>query len=250
MFRGTFLKVCKTNQLTNQMPSSVRRNGPSAKRQKYAPKKKFSKRRTLSRTVVPRGLAFPPQLRNRMKYCEIVPVAMVPGNYGSYLFRTNGLYDPNYTGTGHQPRYFDKLGTIYTYYTVVKSKCTVKIHDYNSAMGGFTYGLFVDEDGASGGGVTNQWDVFEQDGTVWDTTGFAMTKAPRTLSKTWSAAQQWGPNVVNNANFRGSFNTDPAETCYFVFGLAGTYGAGNIVFVSVEIDYEVEWNDLKTEPVS
>jgi len=55
-------------------------------------------------------------------------ITLAPGTvYGSYLFRGNSLFDPDYTGTGHQPRYFDQLTPIYGRYKVLKSDCEVEM---------------------------------------------------------------------------------------------------------------------------
>ena len=54
--------------------------------------------------------------------------ALTPGAaVASYVFRGNSLYDPDYTGTGHQPRYYDQLTPIYGRYKVLSSAITVEM---------------------------------------------------------------------------------------------------------------------------
>lgn len=36
-----------------------------------------------------------------------------------HLFRANGIFDPDVTGTGHQPLYRDQVADLYTNYTVI-----------------------------------------------------------------------------------------------------------------------------------
>lgn len=43
----------------------------------------------------------------------------------AYVFSANGLYDPNITGTGHQPMGFDQAMLFYEHYTVTHVKVTV-----------------------------------------------------------------------------------------------------------------------------
>lgn len=82
---------------------------------------------------------FPPNLWTTFTYTETIKlqqaVAGVPQAYG---FRANSLYDPNLSGTGHQPRYMDTLcgpdgGTApYRNYRVHASKISIKIWQDNS----------------------------------------------------------------------------------------------------------------------
>lgn len=44
-----------------------------------------------------------------------------------YTYRGNSLYDPDYTGAGSQPRYYDTYATIYGKYRVFGSRITVDI---------------------------------------------------------------------------------------------------------------------------
>lgn len=63
---------------------------------------------------------FPRRLYIAHKYVDLVSVSSTAGVVGSYFFKCNGMFDPNTTGTGHQPMYFDNCGAIYNHYTVVK----------------------------------------------------------------------------------------------------------------------------------
>ena len=50
-------------------------------------------------------------------------VAGIPGHY---VFAANGLYDPNITGSGHQPSGFDQLvGPLYDHAVVIGAKITL-----------------------------------------------------------------------------------------------------------------------------
>lgn len=53
-----------------------------------------------------------------MRYQERFDINPTTGVPGSYILSANGLYDPNVTGTGHQPRGFDQLMAMYRHYEV------------------------------------------------------------------------------------------------------------------------------------
>ena len=48
----------------------------------------------------------------------------------------NSLFDPDFTGTGHQPYYFDQFATIYQRYTVIGSKLTATFTPIPAAING------------------------------------------------------------------------------------------------------------------
>lgn len=103
------------------------RRGLPYKASRIGSYKKYAKAaRVMNRLAnrIPRALTpFPQQKIVRHKYAEIVtlPAGAAPGVGSFYAFRANSTYDPNKTGTGHQPMYRDELAANYAYYTVIAS---------------------------------------------------------------------------------------------------------------------------------
>ncbi len=67
----------------------------------------------------------PDSIRVQLKYVEEVSVNTTVTDYGTYVFRLNDLYDPNYTSTGHQPTGFDQWMSIYNRFRVDKVRVRV-----------------------------------------------------------------------------------------------------------------------------
>jgi hypothetical protein len=59
---------------------------------------------------------------------------MTTGGVANQNFRLNSLNDPDYTGGGHQPRFFDQLAALYQYYTVVGVTFKVTFVPYSSSV--------------------------------------------------------------------------------------------------------------------
>lgn len=70
------------------------------------------------------GTAYPPTFYTKLKYCDTITMTSTLG-VAVYEFAGNGCYDPDITGTGHQPYFWDQLTAVYKYYAVVSSKITV-----------------------------------------------------------------------------------------------------------------------------
>ena len=61
-----------------------------------------------------------------LKYYEAgINVTATTGLAGNHFFSANGCFDPNVTGTGHQPMGFDQMMLFYEQYTVVRSKISI-----------------------------------------------------------------------------------------------------------------------------
>ena len=64
------------------------------------------------------GTLIAPRFVTRLKYAETVALSLTGGTVTDYQMRLNSLYDPNQTGTGHQPMGFDQYATFYNRYRV------------------------------------------------------------------------------------------------------------------------------------
>lgn len=77
------------------------------------------------------------------RYCDeiTVPIGVLPG---VYTYRTNSMWDPDFTGVGHQPLFRDVLTGIFGRYLVTGVK--YKITNLNLNTIGMKWGLFATQD--------------------------------------------------------------------------------------------------------
>lgn len=80
-------------------------------------RKKAYRRYRVSRWKVPLG-NFPNTKTVKLRYVENISLDGGSGSSAINVFRANSIYDPNYTGTGHQPMYRDNYAAIYEDYRV------------------------------------------------------------------------------------------------------------------------------------
>lgn len=85
------------------------------KRRNYS-KKKVVKRRTEPIYRIP----YPKSRAVMFKYSYFNNISVTTDSVGTQKFRANSLFDPDFTGIGQQPRYYDQLCTenLYTLYRV------------------------------------------------------------------------------------------------------------------------------------
>ena len=71
-------------------------------------------------------------------FCKLKYSQAIRLNNGSstvvHVFRGNSLYDPDYSGIGHQPMYFDQYSLVYERYRVLGAKISVRAINGNDAI--------------------------------------------------------------------------------------------------------------------
>lgn len=189
------------------------------------------------------GQGFPKKLTVTHRWRQIFTLATaVAGARADYVMRCNGMQDPSVTGGAHQPLYFSQLSALYDQYTVIGSKCTLKIKKVDTSTQ-----------------IPIQCNLMIGDDTTVTPAMLALMEHPSasnghlggydqvlTLTKKWSAKQTFGGSVLGNDNLAGTATTNPAEESMFVFSIDSSINS-TVTQVSViaEIDYIAVWDELK-----
>lgn len=94
-------------------------------------KRKADKISTVGRYLGP----LTPQIKTNLLYCERLSLnSGIGGTASVNVFSANGLYDPDITNVGHQPRGFDQIMALYDHYVVIASKITVHFGSTNAEV--------------------------------------------------------------------------------------------------------------------
>lgn len=95
---------------TNRRPRNRRRRRPRRYRRKVNLKA---------------NSGFPAQIYTKVVYAETFSLASTSGAIANQSFSGNSPYDPDSTGVGHQPYFYDQLTTIYNSYMCYGSKIEI-----------------------------------------------------------------------------------------------------------------------------
>lgn len=179
----------------------------------------------------------PKTLRVTMRYYEQFGLNPGIGTNAVYVFSGNGLYDPNITGAGHQPRGFDQLISLYDHYVVIG--CHGKVS--------FATGT---------SGIETLVGVALRDSTV--TEGFASGYIEGSQNK-WTCARENGGNVAPEIEFdfnpneflgrskplsdpdlKGDATANPVEQCYLHIWAQSADSSSDVASFacSIELIYE------------
>jgi len=136
------------------------------------------------------------------------------GTIDSHIFRANSIFDPDYTGTGHQPLGHDQWSVFYQQYSVVKSKITVHAASFGntSAANGILSIKTIADDAAPG--TTYNTTVLENPSTSWKVYGGNASSGPITVTKTFNHKTTY-KRPISDDTFISNFGYNPNEQTYF-----------------------------------
>lgn len=129
-------------------------------------------------------------------------------------FSANGLYDPNISGTGHQPLGFDQLvGVVYNHYTVVGAK--IKVYFMSTDEGSLGEALVGIQTSATIPISAALTTLVEDPGSKMGVLTNLDAKASTTLTANVSLSKFLGQNVIGEDDNAGSSSANPTEQVYF-----------------------------------
>jgi len=215
------------------------------KRKRVFKRKRFRSRKRGRKVRRYRRVGLPKTYRTSLKY--VTQVLLDPGVGGlaaTHVFSCNALNDPDVTGSGHQPRYYDQLMATYNKYRVVGARIRVAFTNLESTLPQL---CGIRNNSASGpDGDENNY--LEDKDCRWvqlnPTNGGNATK---TLIGTWSARKDFGPDYMDE-EYAGSGGGAPANQQYFQIWCAPTASSQNTnaVACTVEIIYRCIFSEQDT----
>lgn len=221
------------------------RSAPMAKRARSSvPTKKRQYKLRIPTSVYIGKQCWPKQLHNTLTYAENFSITMA-GSFAAntYLFKCNGMYDPDVTSTGHQPAHFDKLASTYHHYFVKASRMYLKFGTTSTADV-TTVCLFQNPDTTTL--VSGNMDIaMERPGAKYVTGNFHSSNG--VLTSSWKAKSEFGGNPMSDPELSGSYSTDPVELTHYVITGSDSAGATSYIVCAVKIEYDVVWYELRAE---
>lgn len=201
---------------------------------RYRAYRKKAPLRASSKAYLDKWNPFPAMAIAEMTYTESFQISNgAVGVPGHYLFRANGIFDPNYTGTGHQPYAHDTYATIYNHYQVLSSKIELTCMDSVNIR----FGVSLIDDTTT---ELNYNTVWERKGT--NSAVMVNGSQPMTVIKYYNS-QFYDTDTDTEALFGASPNDSMFFDCWQIQKNSGTASA-NINF-QVKITYTVKMWELK-----
>lgn len=218
---------------------------PYKKTYKKRTRKSYSKKRKSYSSYTQQAVG-PSTLTRKLRYVD--KITLNPASLSalaSHRFRANDMYDPDVTGTGHQPMGFDQYMTMYDHFKVVGSKITCHIlGNEDAASPPFVIGVYLDDDTTA---VTDSNNLIEQGLTSYKIVSTGNGQHAVKLYKNFSSKKYFSSQKAA-ATLMGDASTSPTEQAiYTIFAQALENSVDVLQLrVHVVIDYIVQFSERKT----
>jgi len=185
---------------------------------------------------------FEPHKYMTFKYTMLLTNSLPTGTGAQQTMNLNSLFDPDRTGAGHQPLYYDQITTIYNRYRVLKTRWKVTFAPATNPV----YAIVVPINGLLSSAITTAA-TFE-----------TAAENPRAKSSTVGTSVPYTVNggiALNDLNgcsiteyladdrFESVITTSPSEVITLVIGIYNPNGVTVAVNMSIEIHYYADLHD-------
>lgn len=234
------------------MPRRRRKSRISKRARRYVRRGRSKRRALLRRRRRRLPLAgYPKKKVVRLRYVTQVVINPPVGSIAYHQFNLNGMFDPDRTGIGHQPRGFDQQMLGYQHYTVIGSKISATYTPVTAGTSSPGYmGIYI----SSSSNVphyTDPADLMETRAGAGKIvmSGASPDKQPLTVRRRWSSRKFFGTTgVVGKDLYRGSPTLNPAELAVanlWAGSISGTTDPPSMNFL-----VQMEFIAVLTEPNS
>lgn len=201
----------------------------------YSRRRGMIARMRAARNRIPRPtVAFPRTKLVRHVYYDNIafPAALGAGQSSQFGFRCNSMFDPNYSGVGHQPQFYDQMAAIYKTYQVIASFIDVTLDQQNTSQN--NYKIVVTQDSAL---QTDVAAVLEEYGASRPLIN-AQRNSPKVLKASWNA-KKWFKTTMSGLMADQDKNTpvasNPTETIYYHIYAAPVLGTVTMPVQNIQV---------------
>lgn len=190
------------------------------------------------------GTLWPERIFTKLKYSEFLAFTSTSGAVTANVFNANSLFDPNRTGTGHQPMGFDQLAVLYSRYRVFGSKITCRCFQIGTGTAAATQGSVSILSSASNTASSQPDGITERDAGVTRSVG-ANTPTQQMLSasaRTGTPRGETAAKVRQDPNYEAGIGASPAtETYWIVYYNTSDQTTTSTCNIECEIEFDCEF---------
>lgn len=196
---------------------------------------------------VPRNVfGFPRTLTTLIRYNDTHTIQSSSGAVGGNVFRMNSVYDPDFTGLGHQPLYFDQFTPVYEKYVVLGATIQVDFSPLTddtdiTTAGPWTIGIAFNN--------SNSWSsstatLTEQNKSITTMIGRDKGTSIRTLKSDFDLRRDLGKSWSDD-DVQSFVNTNPSSQMLAYVWCSDQNLTSGSVKINTTITYRVKFFEQK-----
>lgn len=227
------------------MPYNARKRRAPKKSAKPVRKYNRKYKNPYKRNLVKLPRSFPQKLITKMRYAETIRLDPTLGLPSSYIFQANSIWDPNTSGTGHQPYGRDEFTQLYNYYRVLKSRISATfIPTVSGSSGTAVCGIAIHPDTTT---VTSFDTIRETKGAHYKVCAGDTNKV--TVTNGYNAKKMFAGSM---GSLNALMSSNPGEGAYFHVFVTNANSSGDLsaIDIVITIEYTVYLWELKILPQS
>ncbi len=207
------------------------------RRRRY--KRRFRRKATIGKTLF--GNKRIVKLRYQDNFISLTGALGTPNDR---IFTGNGLFDPDISVGGHQPRGFDQIMPLYAYYTVVGSKISATYSFQTDVFSAICAIVLRDNPTI----FTQTNDIMEDRNSKY---AIMQTGGPTVLVQKGFSPKRFFAisKPLSSQNLRGSILTNPMEQAYYHVTVSNS-DINSLVSVPVNVNIVIDYVVVFHEPQS
>lgn len=180
--------------------------------------------------------------RTKVKYVQNLVLQSTSGSVGRNVFSPQNCFDPDVTGSGHQPMYFDQLAVIWARYKVHGAKIRVSFNAVTETAATSCFACGILAGSASTISSDAQTNMEDNHGVSTIVNGRNGSSGQKVLTLDYSPKRDTGISV-NDDTMTTPTNTG-ASTYFWNVWCADQQSSGTTSMIaSVEIIFDIEFVD-------
>jgi hypothetical protein len=198
---------------------------------------------------------FPPQIFTKHRYVETVTLTTGTGGIlgTAQTFRLNSLYDPNLSGSGHQPYGYDEASTIYGRYCVTNVEASITVSSstdsnnvvcYTISPAGFTPSV-------AGSSINDMMETAGGNAIFSNVSGTNHVTARLGNISLAAVEGRTKQGILEERDYGGDYTSNPVISPILSIAAGSLSGVSSAtVIVTTTLVYHCRWNHRRPHPGS
>lgn len=184
------------------------------------------------------GSGIPNAVIMKHKYCESFTGATTT-TLATQIFNLTSMYDPDHTGIGHQPYYYDQMAALYSKYTVIGVAYDIRV---NCGSNQILCGVKAQRDTTALSSIS---DVCERPGAKWALLNGAGT--PKRFKGYFSLSRLFGVSkkaIMDDGDYSAAVGASPAKAYYLNISAQHPDGTSSSAYqYTLTLTFYTRWSE-------